>query len=289
MSVVITGAGGRLGRLAAELVLDRLPAPEVILVTRRPEELEHLAARGAHVRYGSFDEPDSLPAALAGAERMLLVSTMDIGRRVAQHRNAIDAAVAAGVRHVAYTSGQTPTAANPALVVGEHGATEDVLRDSGLVWTMLRNGLYSELRVAPGAEAVATGRYVHNAGGGRTAYVSRADCAAAAAAVLADGAHEHAVYDVTGPELLSQDDVAAILSEVTGRPVDAVEVSDDERTALFVAAGSSPEYAASATSWGRAIRSGVLGNLTTVVQDLTGRPPRTLREVLAAHRDELLG
>ena len=289
MSVVITGAGGRLGRLATEFALERLPASDVILVTRRPDELAHLAARGAQVRYGSFDEPDSLPAALTGAERMLLISTMGIGRRLEQHRNAVAAAVAAGVRHVAYTSGQTPTSANPALVVGEHGATEDALRESGLAWTMLRMGLYAEFRVPPGVEAVATGRYLHNAGEGRTAYVSRVDCAGVAAAVLAKGGHENTVYDVTGPELLSQADVAALFSDVTGRAVEAVEVSDEERTAAYVAAGHEESYAASATSWGKAIRLGVLDPLTTVVRDLTGRPPRTLRQVLSEHRDELLG
>jgi NAD(P)H dehydrogenase (quinone) len=289
MSVVITGAAGKLARLVTELVLERLPASELILVTTRPAELEEAAARGTEIRYGSFDEPEALPAAFAGAQRMLLISTMNIGRRPEQHRNAIGAAAAAGVRHIAYTSGQTPTPENPAIATREHAATEEALRESGLAWTMLRNGLYSELRVPAGAEAVATGRYFHNAGDGRTAYVSRADCAAVAAALLVDGGYENEALDVTGPELHTQSEIASIISEVAGRPVEAVDVSDEERTAQFAAGGYTADAAASAASWGKAIRAGVLGNLTSVVPDLTGRSPRTVREILTEHRDALLG
>lgn len=289
MSIVISGAGGHLGRLASEFALERLPASEVILVTRKPEALADLAARGAQVRRGDFDEPDALPAALAGAERMLLISTDALGRRVEQHQNAINAAVAAGVRHIAYTSVQNPTPENPAMVVEEHAASEQAIRASGLAWTMLRMGLYSEFQISPGAGAVASGRLVHNAGDGRTAYISRADCAATAAGVLTGPEHEGAAYDVTGPELLSQADVAALLSEVTGRPVEAVAVDDSEYIAGLVAGGVPESFAPAIATWGQAIRKGALAPLTTVVKDVTGRAPRTLREVLTEHRDELLG
>jgi len=288
MTIAITGASGRLARIATGFVLERVPASELVLITRSPRELEHLTDQGVQVRYGSFDEPDSVTAGLAGVERMLLVSTMDVGRRIEQQRKAVDAAVAAGVGHVIYTGGQAPVPDNPAVATKEHAATEEAIRESGAAWTMLRMGLYAEFRVPQGAEAVASGRYFHNAGDGLTAYVSRIDCAAAAAGALANGGHENVAYDVTGPELLSQNDVAALLSEVSGRPVEAVEVSDEERTEQFVAAGYAPAAAASAASWGKAIRAGVLAPLTTVVQDLSGRPPRSLRDVLEEHRAELL-
>ncbi len=131
MSVVITGASGRLGQLAAEFVLQELPPDEVILVTRRPEELARFAARGAQVRFGDFDQPQSLAAALADARRMLLISTMDIGRRVGQHRNAVTAAVSAGVERIVYTSGLNSTPANPAFVVGEHSTSDRLVQESG--------------------------------------------------------------------------------------------------------------------------------------------------------------
>ena len=289
MSVVITGSGGRLGQLAAEFVLETLSPAEIILVTRHPEELEHFAARGAQVRFGDFDAPESLPAAFAGVERMLLISTMDIGRRVPQHRNAVEAAVRAGVEHIVYTSGLNSTPANPAFVVGEHSASDRLVQESGVAWTVLGMGLYAEFRVPPGVEAVATGRYRHNGGDGRTAYVSRVDCAAVAAGVLVADGHANVTYDVTGPELHTQAQVAALYAEVTGRPVEAVNVSDGHRAADFMAAGYDEYAAGSAASWGTAIRVGALDGVSTVIEQVTSRPARTLRQVLGEHREVLLG
>jgi NAD(P)H dehydrogenase (quinone) len=133
MSVIVTGAAGHIGRLVAEQLLERLPPEDVVLVTRRPEALRELRARGADVRYGDFDDPASLPDAFAGGRRMLLISTDAIGRRVRQHRAAIDAAATAGVGHVVFTSIVNPVAGNP---IGENareqGKTEVMLHRSGL-------------------------------------------------------------------------------------------------------------------------------------------------------------
>jgi NAD(P)H dehydrogenase (quinone) len=289
LSVAITGAGGHLGQLAAEAALERIPPDELILITRHPEALERFAARGAQVRFGDFDAPDSLPAALAGAQRMLLISTMDIGRRVPQHRNAVQAAVRAGVQRIIYTSGLNSTPSNPAWVAPEHAASDRLVQESGVSWTILGMGLYAEFRVPPGAVAVASGRYRHNGGEGRTAYVSRNDCAAVAAGVLVADGHENVLYDVTGPELHTQAEVAELYAEVSGRPVEAVAVADGHRGSEFMAAGYAEDAAGSAASWGTAIRLGALESLSTVVEDVTGRRARTLREVLAEHRDALLG
>ena len=288
MSIVITGASGHLGRRTAELVLERMPASEVVLTTRRPEELSDLAARGAEVRAADFDRRETLAEAFAGGERLLLISTDVVGpRRVGQHLAAIDAARRAGVRHVAYTSGLNPVEQNPAAVAADHRATENALRESGLAWTALRNGLYAEYQVPGGAAAIAMGQLVHNNGDGETAYVSREDCAAVAAAVLTTGGHEGKTYDVTGPELLRQDDVAALLGEVSGRAVEAVAVDDESFVRGLVESGL-PEPAARAfASFGTAIREGYLAGISGSVRGLTGRPPASLRDVFQAHRDEL--
>jgi NAD(P)H dehydrogenase (quinone) len=150
-------------------------------------------------------------------------------------------------------------------------------------------GLYSELRVPFGVTAVKTGSYRHNAGSGRTAYVSRVDCARVAVGTLVQGGHENVLYDVTGPELHTQDEIAALIAETTGRPIEAVEVSDEERIADFMDAGYTEHSAGSAASWGTSIRVGALDGLSPVVEEVTGRPGRTVREVLAEHRDEMLG
>jgi NAD(P)H dehydrogenase (quinone) len=287
MTIAITGAAGHLGRLTAQLVLDRVGADEVVLVTRRPDAIADLADAGATVRRGDFDEPDSLPAAFAGVDRLLLISADVLGNRVAQHTAAIDAAAQAGVGHVLYTSGLNAGSALPLVVSHDHGATEEAIRARGLRWTALRNGLYAESQVAAVARAVASGHLVHNNGDGATAYVSRDDCAAAAAAALTGDGHEDRVYDITGPELVTQAQVAALASEITGRPVEPVAIDDEEATLGLMAVGLPADTAKAIASFGTAIREGVLEVLSTHVEDLTGRPPRSLREVLVAHRSEL--
>jgi NAD(P)H dehydrogenase (quinone) len=289
MRVLITGACGRLGRLATGYVLEQLPPSDLILVTRHPERLAEHQARGVEVRFGDFDAPDSLPAAFAGADRMLLISTMDIGRRLEQHGAAIDAAVAAGVERIVYTSGLNSTPANPAFVRPEHAGSDDLVRASGVDWTILGMGLYAEFRVPFGMTAVATGQYRHNAGDGVTAYVSRSDCAAVAAATLVQDGHRNVVYDVTGPELHTQEEVVAMIADVTGHPIETVAVSDEERIADFMAAGYDEYAAGSAASWGTAIRVGALDGRSAVVEEVTGRHGRPLDEVLAEHRDAMLG
>jgi NAD(P)H dehydrogenase (quinone) len=281
MSLVITGAAGHLGRTTAERLLDRVDPERVVLVTRHPEELADLAERGATVRHGDFDDPASLVATFEGAERLLLISTDALGRRLAQHAAAIDAARAAGAELVAYTSMSNPVAENPAAVAGEHRATEEAVQASGLQWTFLRNALYSEYRIPEAQGALASGVFHHNQGDGRTAYVSREDCAAAAAAVLAGG-DEHAgkAYDITGPELLGGTELAGLYAEVGEAPVASVAVDDAGLIAGMHAAGIPQEVATMLASFGTAIRNGYLNQLSTAVQDLTGRAPRTLRETL---------
>lgn len=287
MTIAITGAAGHLGRLTAQLVLDRVSADEVVLVTRRPDEIADLADAGATVRQGDFDDPASLAGAFEGCERMLLISTGVLGNRVAQHTAAIDAAAASGVGHVVYTSGENAGGILPLVVAHEHGATEQAIRDRGLRCTALRNGLYAEFQVGAAGRAFASGRLVHNNGDGRTAYVSREDCAAAAAAVLTTDGHEDRVYDITGPELVSQADLAALVAEITGRPVEALAIDDEAAVQALVDVGLPPEMARAYASFGTAIREGLLNTVSNAVHDLTGRKPRTLREVLEAHRSEI--
>lgn len=284
MILVITGASGRLGRLTADAVLAAgHPASDLVLVTRNLDGLADLAARGADVRAGDFGDPASLAAAFAGGERLLLISTDAVGARVDGHLAAIDAAAAAGVRAVAYTSIVNPSDSNPAAVAAEHRVTEDHLRASGLAWTFLRNAIYTEMLVPAARGALASGTYAVNEGNGATSHVSRADCAAVAAVVLraSDGEHDGRAYDVTGPEALTPTDRAALFTELGGRPVAAAAIDDDTFVAGLVEHAGLPEPIARVYStFGIAARRGYAGPVSTVVQDLTGRPPQTVREVL---------
>ena len=281
MSFVITGASGNLGRRTAELLLDQVDPTEVLLVTRTPDALSDLAARGAVVRHGDFNEPSELPAAFAGGERMLIISGDDIGARTAQHIAAIEAAKAAGVGHVAYTSIVNPVDDNPAAVVPSHKATEEALAASGLGWTFLRNGLYSEFRIDEAAMAKDNGSFHHNLGDGQTAYVSRDDCAAAAAAVLSGGSeHDGQIYNITGPALLGAAELAELYGRVGGTPVEAINVPDEGLIQGMIGAGL-PEFVAGLiASFGTAIRGGYLNERSDAVEKLTGRPPVTLESVL---------
>ena len=288
MVVAITGASGHLGRKTAELVVDRLDPSDVVLLTRTPDALADLADRGVVVHRADFDEPQSVRDALSGVERMLLISAVELGHRVQQHRAAIDAAQRAGVRHVLYTSVPNPVTQNPAGVVPDHRATEDALEASGLAWTFLRNNLYAEYQVPTAAQAIATGQLVTNAGGGRTAYVSRDDCAAAAAAVLASAGHENRSYDITGPGSVSAEDIAALAGEIADRQLEIVHVDDDAFVAGLTGAGLPEEAARLYASFGASTRGGFLESVSTAVEDLTGKVPRSLRTVLTAASGELV-
>jgi NAD(P)H dehydrogenase (quinone) len=284
MSLVITGASGHLGRRTAELLLDTegVDAADVVLITRNAVALEDLAARGADVRHGDFAAPETLAAAFAGARRVLIISTDAVGARVGHQRAAVEAAKAAGAELIAYTSIPNPTDDNPAGVVPDHKATEEAVIASGVPFAFLRNALYSEYRLPEAQAAIASGQFHHNQGDGVTAYVSREDCAAAAAAVLAGGdEHANKAYDITGPQLLGGDDLARIYGELGGTDVEAIAVDDDAFMAGLVAAGVPEAAAPLLASFGRAIREGRLAALSGDVEALTGRAPRSVADVLA--------
>jgi NAD(P)H dehydrogenase (quinone) len=271
----ITGASGHLGRLVTQELLDRGVAPQdLVLITRTPDAL----ADRENVRRADFT---TLGDAVDGVDRLLLISGDDLGSRLEGHRAAIAAAQAAGVQRVVYTSAANPVADNPVAVGPSHRGTEEALQASGLNWIVLRNALYAEFQVPDFQGAIATGQLVSNQGEGRTTYVSREDCAAAAAgALLADT--DNVVYEITGSELLSPADKAALAAELGGRPVVAVIVDDDAFIAGLLQVGIPAEGAQVIASFGRAVREGYLDQLTDAVQQLAGRPPRSLRDVVSA-------
>jgi NAD(P)H dehydrogenase (quinone) len=284
MKLVITGGSGQLARRAAELLLAKIAPQDLIVTTRAPAGLRSLAERGVIVRQADFAAPQTLRAAFAGAERMLLVSATDLGQRTAQHRAAIEAAKAAGVRHVVYTSGLKPEPPNPAVVAPSHHATEQALMQSGMQWTILRNSLYADYQIPEASQAIAAGALVHNRGAGKVAYVARDDCAAVAAAVLLASGQAGKCYDVTGPKAYAAADLAALYGELGGRAVVERSVSDAELVAAIVGTGARDGHlrygAELVASFGRSIREGYMDARTDHVEKLTGRPPRSLRQVL---------
>lgn len=297
MRLVITGASGELGRKVTELLLAAGRAADLILVTRHPEALAEAAAAGASVRQGDFNDPAGFEAAIAGGERMLLISGLAIGHRRLQHRQAIAAAKRAGVRHVIYTSSAGLVPKSPSWAVHDHHATERDLLASGLDTTILRNSQYAEvIATMIGPMAADQGAMVMSTGEGRIAFVAKDDCAAAAAAVLTGEGHAGAIYEITGPELCTFREAAALAAEFSGRRVDYQPCTAGEKLAIWDAMGVPRDYVDGMFNEGTgawcsnemityetAIREGYFALCSGHVELLTGRRPRSLREVFAAN------
>jgi NAD(P)H dehydrogenase (quinone) len=294
MTYGISGASGKLGRIAADTLLAQVPPEQVVLSTRTPEALDDLKARGAQVRYGDFDDVDSLPGAFAGVDRMFMISASNgTGKRDDQHGGAIRAAREAGVRHVVFPSMPSVDKSDHpvGLAAAAYREAEATLKESGLAWTVLRDGPYSELHVVERfASAVAAGRVIMSSGDGKAGFVSRNDVAAAAIAVLRseEGEHDGETYDISGPELLSFPEAVALVAEVTGREIEYVEV-DDEAFAEHLRGNGVPDLMVDALSgMGRAVREGYFAIATDQVRELTGKAPVPLRDVLERNREALL-
>jgi NAD(P)H dehydrogenase (quinone) len=287
--LLVTGASGQLGRRVLEHLL-RAQAGPIIAVTRTPESLREFASRGVEVRAADFEREAGLAAAFRGAARALLISTDALdrpGRRIAQHLAALRALEAAGVEHVVYTSLINPHPRSPITIAGEHRETEASLAASRLDFTILRNSCYSEMLLMALPAAIASGQLVDARGSGATGFVAREDCARTAAAALAAGSGRRTL-DVTGPAALTGDDIAALVTELTGRRVSHVSVSVNAVRKALLDHGL-PGFAADMlVSFDVAIANGELAAVTDTVRELTGTPPQSVRDFLAERRAQLL-
>lgn len=287
--LVVSGASGKLGRRIVEYLIDRVDASRVVAASRTPDRVADL---GVASRQADFDDPESLPRAFDGAERLLLISTDPIepGIRTRQHTNAVQAAAKAGVGQVIYTSIVRATdPGNPAVVAGDHAATEQALDESGLSYIALRENIYTDMQLLSAPAAVASGVLTGNEGDGGVAYVTRDDIAAVAAALLAEGGPDGPL-DVTGPAAVTQHDLAAALSEITGRQVSYQPVTDDAFVDGLVQNAGMPEQIARAyATFGQAAREGWLDGVTDTVARIAGRQPTSVYDFLAANRAALLG
>lgn len=279
--IVVTGATGLLGCLVVTELLERgVPAQQIVAAVRTPEKAVGLAARGVLVREADYDRPETLATALAGADRLLLVSGNEIGRRVAQHGAVVDAAVAAGVRLIAYTSVLNAGTADFPLAT-EHRATEELIRSSGLRYALLRNGWYTENYTGNLTAALQHGAVLGSAGAGRVAAATRADYAAAAAAVLVGDGPDDATYELGGDEPFTLAELAAEVTRQSGTEVVYRDLPVGEYTEALVAAGLPEPYAAILAECDLGIARGELTTDSGDLRRLTGRPTTTLAEAVA--------
>ena len=282
--LLVTGAGGQLGRATVDSLLRR-GAKHVVATSRDPAKLAHLRSRGVEVRAADFDRPETLRSAFAGVDRLVLISTDALetpGQRLAQHRAAVAAAVESGVRHVVYTSAPSPHPTTQGSLIDDHFWTEAALFAAPFTWTILRNHLYMELILQGAEHATRSGQLFSATGGRGRAYVAREDCARSIAGALL-GAEGSEVLDVTGPAAVTQDELAALLSEVTGKAIAHVEVPPQGLAEGLSHAGLPPHMVKVVVDFDVEAAQGYHALVTPTVERLAGTRPVTLREFLSQH------
>lgn len=294
-NLLVTGASGQLGRGVIRHLLEaqKIAPPRIIAATRNPENLADLASLGVTVRTADFNDPVSLKKAFEGADRVLIISTGELDlksdRRLKQHQAAVAAAKAAGISHLLYTSMPNPEPGSPVLFAGDHYGTEQAIKASGIAYTIFRNGWYQENLFLALPHAIASGQWYTSAGDGRIAHAARDDMAASIAAGLASGSTESTTYTLTGPQAYTTAEIAALVSEVTGKPLEVVQLPDDALTEGVKAAGVPEEFARVIVSFDANTRSGRIAMVTDAVETLSGRKPRSLKQFLEANKAALAG
>lgn len=280
MTLLVTGATGHLGRLVIDSLLARGAQPdEIVAGVRDPAKAVDLADRGIRTAVVDYDRPETVTAALSDVDAVLLISGSEVGRRVEQHRAVIDAAAAAGVSKLVYTS--APKATTSDLVLApEHKATEELIAASGIPSVILRNNWYTENYADTLAQARATGGFAASVGDGRVASASRRDFAEAAAVVLLEEGHDGAVYELGGDVAWDYDDLAAALSEVIGTPVEYRRVTAAEQIAALEGVGLDAGTAGFVAALDAGIAAGALADTDGTLGRLIGRPTTPLVEGL---------
>ncbi|GAA3590100.1 SDR family oxidoreductase [Gibbsiella greigii] len=279
--IAVTGATGQLGRLVIEALLKTVPANQIVAAVRSPEKAQDLAKQGLVVRQADYSQPATLQAAFQGVSKLLLISSSEVGQRAAQHQAVIDAAKAAGVELIAYTS-LLHAETSPLLLGEEHRQTEAALQQSGLPFVLLRNGWYSENYAASIAPALAHGAFIGAAKNGRIASAARADYALAAAKVLQLDGQAGKVYELAGDDSYTLAEFAAEIARQSGKAVNYVDMSQAEFAAALKGAGLPAGLADVLADSDVGAAQGALYDDSHTLSRLIGRPTTRYQQVIAA-------
>jgi NAD(P)H dehydrogenase (quinone) len=277
--IAITGATGQLGRLVAAALLQRGPASDLVALVRSPEKAADVSSQGVEVRQADYERPETLLTALQRVERLLLISSSEVGKRVAQHRAVIEAAKAAGVGFLAYTS-ILHADTSPIGLAEEHRQTEAALKASGIPFATLRNGWYTENYLGAIAPAVAHGVVLGASGDGRIAAATRADFAEAAAAVLTTATP--AIYELGGDDPFTMAEFAAEIARQAGKPVTFQNMPEADYRAALLGAGLPPFLADLVSQSSACAARGALNDESHTLSRLIARPTTPLANVIAS-------
>jgi NAD(P)H dehydrogenase (quinone) len=279
--IVVTGATGKLGQNVVAQLLEKVPASELAVAVRNPPKASALAARGVQVREADYSRPETLRAALAGASKVLLISSSEVGLRAVQHAAVVQAAKSAEVGLLAYTSilhGER----SPLLLAAEHVATENAIKASGVAYAFLRNGWYLENYTEQLAAALQHGALMGSAGEGRIAAAARADFAAAAVAVLTGPGHAGKTYELAGDVAFSMGQLAQEISRQTGKTIGYNDLPPDQYRAALASVGVPAAFADILVDADVGIRQGALADTSGDLRALIGRPTTPLAQAVAA-------
>ncbi|NLQ17132.1 SDR family oxidoreductase [Marinomonas sp. M1K-6] len=278
--ILVTGASGQLGRLVIDSLLAKTAASNIIAAVRNPDSVKDLAEKGVQVRQADYSQPDSLVAAFAGVEKVLLISSSEVGQRTAQHSNVINAAKQAGVSLIAYTS-ILKADTSPLILAEEHLATEKLLAESGVPHVLLRNGWYSENYTMSLVTALEHG-VVGCTEEGKLATATREDYAAAAAVVLLKDGQAGKVYELAGDKAFTLSEYAATISKVSGKTVAYHNVPEAEFTKILVGAGLPEGFAAILANAEVGASKGGLFSASKDLSTLIGRPTTSIEDSIKA-------
>ncbi|ANI84828.1 SDR family oxidoreductase [Kosakonia oryzae] len=269
--IALTGATGQLGQFVVEELLKTVAAKQIVAIVRNPAKAEALSKQGVLVRKADYGDQAALTQALAGVDKLLLISSSEVGQRAAQHRNVINAAKAAGVKFIAYTS-LLHADKSPLGLHVEHVETEKMLAESGIPYALLRNGWYSENYLASAPAALAHGVFIGAAGDGKIASATRADYAAAAARVISEEGHAGKVYELAGDNGWTLSELAALLSKASGKNIVYQNLSEADFAAALKGAGLPDVFANLLADSDAGAAKGGLFDDSKTLSKLIGRP-----------------
>ncbi|NLS04789.1 SDR family oxidoreductase [Rhizobium sp. P32RR-XVIII] len=290
-TILVTGAAGQLGQRVIHHLLEtyKVPAANILAATRDPTKLASLAAKSVGIRKADFDDAASLEAAFKGVDRLLIISTDALavpGQRLKQHKAAVEAAAKAGVKHIAYTSMPSPDR-SVVTFAPDHLGSENAIKATGIPYSIFRNAWYHDNYLMGMPHNLHGGKWYTSAGDGKISTIARDDCARAIAAALASAWTESVTYTLTGTQSLAAKEIAGIVGEAAGKPLEAVPVNDEQLGQGMRNAGLPDFVADMLVSADANIRAGNFDIVTEDFKKLTGKEPQPLQDFFVAHKATL--